>query len=160
VPISAVRMYVEKVQQVRILRRTADKVMEECREIILRQYVTNLWGRYKAHTRKEAVPPTFAAWLNEKRVEDTYTREDLQFMTRQRWAARPITEAHRPENNPEGEISIDWFVRELALRLNKKQRIQRVQPIIGIKQIVTQSKKYPESPSFVFYLYHEEEEEE
>jgi len=128
VPISAVRMYVEKVQQVRILRRTADKVMEECREIILRQYVTNL--------------------------------EDLQFMTRQRWAARPITEAHRPENNPEGEISIDWFVRELALRLNKKQRIQRVQPIIGIKQIVTQSKKYPESPSFVFYLYHEEEEEE
>ena len=159
-PISAVRMYVEKVQQVRILRRTADKIMEECREIILRQYVTNLWSRYRVHTRKQEPRPTFAAWLNGKRTEDTYTWEGHQFSTRQMWSARPIKEASRPENNPEGEISIDWFIEGLELRLNNKQRIQLHQPVIGIRQIVTQSVKHPASPSFEFYVYNNYDEED
>jgi len=152
-PISAVRMYVEKVQQTRTLRRTADKIMEECREIITRQFVTNLWSRYRADTRNDEHPPTFGDWLFGKRLEDTYTWKGHQFETRQKWSARPITEALRPENNPEGEISIKWFVSDIETRLNKKQLVEPGQRLIGVREITTKSTKYPESPSFEFFLY-------
>jgi len=142
------RSYATRIRQVRSLRVTAEELMRDNREIVVKQFVTNLWSRYRKDTKDQKVRQTFAEWLDGKRTEDTYTWEGHQFATRQMWSGRVFKEALRPENNPVGPISVDWFIQQIETLINAKQAVQPVQPFVTIVLEYTNSRKHTFSPTF------------
>jgi len=143
-----IRSYATRIRQIRSLRVTADELMQDNREIVPKQFVTNLWSRYRKDTKDQKVRQTFAEWLDGKRTEDTYTWKGHQFSTRQMWSSRVVKEALRPEHNPVGKISVDWFIQQIEVLINAKQAVQPVQPYVTIALEYTNSRKHTTSASF------------
>ena len=148
-----VRSYVTKIHQVRVLRSASEEIRNECREMLVTQFCSNLWRRYKVMTAQYDVRPSFMDWLDGKRVEDTYrwsgTEHGHQFAVRQKWASRALKEALRPELNPVGEVSLEWFMAALDQWINTRQSNEGIY-VIAVTQTATTSRKYDNSISLMF----------
>jgi len=148
-----IRSYVTKVRQVRKLRSSSEEIRSECREILISQFCTNLWRRYRLMTAQFEVRPSFMEWLDGKRVEDTYRwsgdENGHQFAVRQKWSSRALKEALRPELNPVGDVSTQWFITAVEGWINARQSNEGIYVIV-LSETTTASRTYEASPSLTF----------
>lgn len=120
------RFWLEELRDVRKARDVHYKLVNELRLRAVIMIVNTLWNRYKADTKGDEHPKSFASWLKSKwKLENTYNKR-FSTKVRRRWAtwqigtATDILLTADPQEYDERGTQ-GWFIDTFNELVNRKQ---------------------------------------